>query len=463
MNSSTGENDTAKAKLLSSLWRSVPPIVWDIAWILLLLLVVSIASMRLSKIVLIPGDPQGSAALGKNGLADFQDVIYYPSKAVREGVNPYDCGTEPRSDGSLRYRQRYPVLNHFPLYSPLLIILYWPFSYFDFSASALAYVVVNLVLLIGFACLCWQCVDIRPSVGQATSLASVILATQAGRANFLGGETAIPLALASLASIRLAERHPYLAGFALAITSFKPTFGIPLGILLLACGHWRTVAIGWTIGFAVGVIGLVLIFSRSGDLERLPEILAANQQLLEADPDGNAASSAIRMDSASALVRISPWQGKWVPLAAFLLVIGPACWGLNRLRKFRSHPESQFLETSIVGLTTVTCIFHITYDGILLWGAIACIALSPHFVWVGATARWRWSTAALLFLPMVNLLGTNTFINLQMKWLPWLSTLSPSWQQAGWTLICTANGLALLAALYLLVGRACRIAQPAAE
>lgn len=429
---------------------------WNLAGCLCLVLVVVSLSVRLSSLVVIPGDPQGSHAVGKNGLADFQDVIYYPLHAVHEGVNPYDCGTAPLPDGSPRYRQRYPVLNLFPLYSPLIFILFWPWGFGDFTTSAVIFVVFNLLLLLLFAFQCWRCAGVRPTVAQITFLASGMLATQAGRANFLGGDTALALALASLAAIQLAPSHPLLAGWALALTSFKPTFGLPLGILLLACGYYRTVAVGWILGFVVGMAGLVIIFHRSGDLPRMPEILLHNQEVLESDPDANALTTAIRVDSASALERLSPMHGSLVKLAASAMVLGIACWALRGLRKVSSQPEASALISAIVVLTTISSIYHVTYDALLIWSAIVGIMFAPSSLWPNTSTRWRWLVGALLLMPMLNVLGTNMAISLQAKWLPWIAALPVSWRDLGWLCICTLNGLSLLVALVLMAIRAVR-------
>ena len=422
-----------------------------------LVLVLMALGIRQYTLMVIPGDPKKSDRIGRNGLADFQDVIYYPLQAVRDGVNPYDCGTDPLPDGSPRYRQRYPVLNLFPLYSPLLFALYYPFSFGDFVFSGVVYMAFNVGLLLWLAYVCWRIAGRRPNLGQTTLLTSVMLATLAGRANFLGGETAIPLALASLGALRLSPGQPWLAGLALAVTSFKPTFGLPLGILLLACGHYRTVAIGWSIGLVVGIVGLLLIFSRSGDLARMPEILLRNQQVLESDPDVDAQLSATRVDTAGAIECWSPLKGRGIQLAASLLVLCVAAGALFQLRTVHAHPEVEALTTAIVALSTISSIYHLKYDAVLLWAAIAGVALAPQAYWPHASRRWRWVVASLLFTPMINVLGTHAVSQQLPYWFPGLTELPVAWRNFFWTVVCTLNGLALLAALGLMAQHARRL------
>jgi NADH:ubiquinone oxidoreductase subunit 3 (subunit A) len=421
--------------------------------------VVLALSYRLSILMVIPGEPQRSHALGRNGLADFQDVIYYPGQAVRAGVNPYDCGDTPLPDGGLRYRQRYPALNLFPLYSPLVLLLFAPWSFGDFTTSAITFVIFNLLLILGFAYLCFRTARVNPSTAQVTLLASVMLATQAGRANFLGGDTGLILATASLAAVWLAPKYPWLAGWALAITSFKPTFGLPLGILLLASGYFRTVLWGWSLGFIIAVAGLLVIFNNSGDLARLPEILKQNQEVLESDPDVNSLSSAIRIDSASALVRLSPWEGPGVSLLATLLVLSIASWSLWKLRHVRTQPLAQTLIIAIVALTTVSSMYHITYDALLAWGSIACIWFTPNSLWPAEFHRRRLILTGLLCVPMINFLGTKTVATGFLDWFPVFASLPSYCHTLSWTFVCTVNGLSHLAALLILAQLAHQTAQ----
>ena len=109
------------------------------------------------------------------------------------------------------------------------------------------------------------------------------------------------------------------------------------------------------------------------------------------------------------------------------------------------------LITSIVALTTVSCMYHITYDAMLIWVAIVCLWFSPATIWPTHLNRLRFVVASLLFVPMINFLGTKTIVNSLLNWFPAISSLPATWQAAAWTFVCTLNGLALLVALLLLV------------
>jgi len=443
-----------KSEEIRLIW-GLPRRVWDGVGLLFLALVLAALVWRQSHIVVIDGDVARSAELGRDGLADFRDVIHYPLVAAGEGVNPYDGGTAPLADGGPRYSQRYPVGGALPLYSPLILWLYWPFGYGGFYASAGAYVVLNVGLLQLWAWSCWRVAGVRPSIGQIAILTGVILITQAGRANFLGGETAIPLALASLWAVSMAPRRPWLAGVALAVATFKPTFGLPLGILLLAGGHLRTVALGWGVGFLIAVAGLVIIFARSGDLARMPEVLRHNQEVVASDPEVNAQTSPARFDSAGAIQRWLPVEGPIVGLLASVAVLGLAGTAVWRLRRRQEEPRIARLTIAIVCLATVSGIYHLSYDGLLLWAPIAIVLLSPAEAGSIDSKAQRWLVGILLVAPMFHVLGATSVQRWARPLLP-LESIPAAVAEFGWTVICTFNGLCLLAALVLLVSHALR-------
>src|SRR5437763_1787901 len=99
---------------ISNFWHDLHPRVKDTLGVLLFCLVLGGMLWRMSHKVLIPKQPKLSEARGTEGMGDYRDAVYYPIRAVLDGVNPYDSETElPRADGQPRYLRdpRYPVLN----------------------------------------------------------------------------------------------------------------------------------------------------------------------------------------------------------------------------------------------------------------------------------------------------------------------------------------------------------------
>ena len=412
-------------------------------------LFVFFAMWRVHGKIIDPTDPHGSEQVGRNGMADFRDVIYFPTRAVAEGINPYDSSSEPLADGSPRYWQRYPVLNLFPLYSPLVLLLFGAFALPDFYTAAAAFQVLNLALLLIWSYLIWKHADQTPTAERVLWLATAMLITQAGRAIFIGGETAIPLAIGTLLAAVHASRHPTTAGWALALTSFKPTFGLPLGLLLLFRREWKAVFLGWGLGFVIAVAGLIAIFGQTNDLARLPQIILQNQRDLESHPEATALTTSTRIDSAAALERWFQLKSSTGRLAVFLTIFVLAGTTLSRLSYHVQEPEAERLLQIVTLVGTVACMYRLTYDGIALWAAIGLLWFSPAEGWKNTSPQLRGWLGGLLLFTQINILPTEFFRKFLVQ-VGLTAQIPLPLAQLSWTLACILNGLALLVVLILL-------------
>src|SRR5437868_2526292 len=86
-----------------------------------------------------PNDPVRTA------MADFQDVVYWPTRAALAGVNPYD--STPKEAGGL-YQARFPAGNNFPLYAPAIFFLSLPVAILPLPVAEFIYWLFNLGLLL---------------------------------------------------------------------------------------------------------------------------------------------------------------------------------------------------------------------------------------------------------------------------------------------------------------------------
>lgn len=432
---------------LINCWRDVHPRVKDAFGVILFAAILGGMVWRMSHKVLIPGEPKLSEARGTEGMGDYRDAVYYPIRATLDGVNPYDCETEPRKDGQPRYlaNPRYPVLNIFPLFSPLILLLFSPFALIeDFRLSMVCYGAFNVLLLLVYAFALWRAVGKVPSVGSVAALAAVILITQPGRANFIAGQVALPLTLALFGALHWGRRQPWLSGLMLTLAGFKPTFGVPLGILMLCRKDFRAAGLGALLSGVIAAGGLLLIFTRSGDLERIVPILQQNQHELEAHPGVNPATSTARIDGLAATDR---WLGKsggaFLKIAVPLLVLSLA--GLAVWKRAQDVPYEGAV--GIVGLVVILAvllsIYHLFYDALPLWIPILSLLVAPRDVWRGYSMLTRRTLIVLLFVPIVNVFCTLSFKAALDRV---LAADFPAIANLIWALGCTASGLSLTAA-----------------
>ena len=177
---------------------------------------------------------------------DFASAVYYPTRAFVEGVCPYDAA---------RY---YPAFQH-PLQHRRTPRHAAPASSVWADAPRCVRLVykavgIGLTLILAYSALRLNAV--RVSGAAVLLLASLIVLSRPGRMNLILGQVTLQFVLAGYVALAFARGRPWVSALGLAVCMFKPTFGVPLGLLLLAQGHWRPVLFG---AAAVAIINLPLL------------------------------------------------------------------------------------------------------------------------------------------------------------------------------------------------------------
>ena len=281
------------------------------------------------------------------------------------------------------------------------------------------------------------------------ALAAVMLITQPGRANFIAGQVALPLTLALFGALHWARSKPWFSGLMLTLASFKPTFGVPLGLLMLCRGDFRAAGLGALLSSLIAAAGLLVIFSRTGDLANLVPILKQNQHELEAHPGVNPATSTARIDGLAATDR---WLGKnsgsMLPIAVPMLVLSLA--GLAVWKRAGDVPSEGAIGPTglIMILATLLSIYHLFYDALPLWIPILSLVVAPREVWRGYSVFSQRLLLVLLTVPILNVLCTLSFKAALDRL---VASDFPTATNLLWALGCTASGMSLVAAFLLAV------------
>lgn len=366
-------------------------------------------------------------------MVDFRHVVYYPSRAFWDGLNPYDTQA---------YLERYPVDIPVSLYAPATFVLFAPFGLLPLDVSSVAYftLTVLLTLVLGWAVL-------RMSGAQAAgssvlAAGGVLLLSRPGHWNLLSGQVTLIVVLATYAALSFARRIPHLGGLGLAIALLKPSFGVPLIPVLLARGAWRTVAWGLGIAAALNVPVLLALVWRQGGLD---PFLATVAQSVRAfgNPDTHPIHSVWRVDLVATISRLANHPlGMSAAVLTSALVLAPVMVLSRRLVESDRADQNRVLE-GLVCCGVLLSLFHQAYDLLLL-------ALPVAGLVGGMTERPRRAThvaQALLFTMLgLNYLATQSALSALQ--------LSPATR----LLVVSANGLILLAlyGLYLSQARGVR-------
>jgi Glycosyltransferase family 87 len=315
--------------------------------------------LRIWHELVVPGEP----GLSKYALQDFRDAIYYPTVAWLEGVNPYDSAT---------YLEAYPAGQVFPPYGPALFLIHLPFAFLSLRTAALLYAALSFVLT-GF-------------------LAALSLR--------VAGQCTLPLVLAIGAVLASRRRSDLVAGVGLALTSIKPTFAVPLGVLLIAQGRWRVIATGGALAGVASILSMAPLVWRAGGVTQfLDSVFGSYATWGQSFP--NALPTAIfRVDLLNLLAKVQGASS--APLlsgALSVTVMALGGWMVYRLRRVDEDPLGRDISFTIASLTILVCIYHQVYDVLLL---VPPIMLWARRLWQGPADPIAYIVFLAMMVPMVN-------------------------------------------------------------
>lgn len=410
---------------------------------------------------------------GAWGLQDFRDAVYYPTRALLDGVNPYD---------SLLYMSRYPVGQHFPPYSPLLLIVHLPLMWLTASVAQWVYFAFLIGLYVAIAVVTLRFSGRSASLFAVTVVAALILASRPGYMNLTIGQLGAQLTLGALVSLQFAHSRPRIAGLGLLLLSLKVTWFVPMIVLFWLMGHRRCVLYGVLFTFVFTLGPLLYIVTLSGGVQEFVSSLTQNAAIVRqhADPTINFT----RLDLIGVVVRLFVNDlPVWSELLLTFGVLGVTamCLGVHGRNSgwvdyYKANTDSNTSNTAALGnepvgafsipgaviiLALLLCTYRQPYEGIVL---IIPIGVAIRVLWQrhGRTSFGRWDAArwaAMLMLLTSTALALNyvsshgVFDALATQWNVPMATAEATWPV---TLLKSINGLlttsAWLTSLVLALG-----------
>jgi hypothetical protein len=355
-------------------------------------------------------------------LIDFQSVIYYPVRALVDGVNPYDRAT---------YRAHYPAAETFPPFLPSTLLLHLPFGLLPLALAQLAYVAfsIGLIVLAGRAVVRANGVT---SWAAALFAAALVTLSRPGQWNLLLGQVTLQAVLLSWAALRFAERKPWLSGLALGAAAFKPTFALPIGALMLVRGNVKAVSAGVLFALALNLPIAAILQHSAGALQLLAQDPGKPYDSWTGPSDSEPKWSFYRLDLVALFGRIAGRPlSRGEEAVITLLVLAVAAWLIRRMRGSESSPGYQPLTEAIICIATLLCVHHLDYDLLLLALPLAALVYrrTPGLLENGPTR--------LGVLWLFALMGAN-YVSTQSV----LARLEPD--APGWFALASANSLALV-------------------
>src|SRR5262245_40913702 len=206
-------NDPEQNPIPRWLYPAAQPTALRIAVLLVFAGAVGLTAMRIYKTLHVPP----AVPEFNQGLTDFHNSVYFPALGLREGFNPY----------SQDYVAHYPTYQ-LPPYSPAMFWLNYPYSLLPLEVANVVYFVFSCALVVALAASALAVCRVPLTLVNVLALATVILISRPGHVNMLVGQITLVLVLGAVWALELARRRPVLGGLALALTTLKPTFAIPI-------------------------------------------------------------------------------------------------------------------------------------------------------------------------------------------------------------------------------------------
>ena len=342
------------------------------------------------------------------GLCDFHNGIYYPTRAVLAGESPY-------SDA---YAAKYPVARQIPFFSPVILVLHSPLAVLPLRLAEILNTIFQIVLLLAIACIAAHAAGFRHRIDVALAIAAVMIFTRGGHITLFNGYFTYQLVIATFLAIAWAERRPLASGWMLMVVSAKPTYILPLGFLMLARGNIRALIIGAVLSITGAVIPLAWIAHHEGGgnlgegLSLLIQQIVDTQEVHRSMDDESPVNSWTRLDL---FAIIAKWTGNDPGDAAhlsvmFTLLIVPM---LVLWRRQRAGMDDGIagLTGALLMLGLLVSLYHQSYDSLLMTAPIAGAIGLQLPAWKRMGTRRRVTLISLMGFPALNYLSTRTCLN----------------------------------------------------
>jgi hypothetical protein len=406
-----------------------------IAFVSALLLALHSVLLRAQGFRIAPG-PQWNSVMG-----DFSAAVYYPVVAFLEGANPYDRA---------HYLARYPI-DPFAPYLPSTLLIHLPFGLLPQPVAAFWYLVVSVLLILMLALLSLKLNNLRVTSSAVLLLAALIILSRPGRQALLLGQVTLQVVLASYVALYYSRRAPRASGFGLAVALFKPTYGVPLALLMLVRGDKRAIGYATLFGLLLNLPVAAILAHRAGGIRPLVQQLIGTFEAFQTmTPANSPVLSQYRIDAAALVGRFvgHPPDGA-SQLLVILTVLGLAAVALRVSGRALPFQPSLTLSAGIVCAAVLLSVYHQPNDLLFLtlpFVAAARRRLPPAL----NSPRVRWS----LLVPFIFLAWNYAASEDVLRWLGFLAVQGRDAalsRQGVAVVLVSLNGLALLALLCALV------------
>ena len=390
------------------------------------LAVVSLWGFRSYSVLNVPGHPEIDHQWG---MEDFREAVYFPVRSMLDGNNPYNV----KENLGI-----YPMDPGFFVYAPSALLFNLPFGLLPYQASEVAYFASSAAMIPLLAFLLLRCAGVPSSTVKIFWLAVFIAVGRPVYGTLTLGQGSLFIVLGVTTALHYARSNPRLSGLGFAIACMKPTFAIPLCLLMFFRRDLKALSFGVVIaGITCFIPTLVLAVSAGGLEALIAGITDGIHQYLQNPENALRDSGWMRVNGSIALVRLLgippvPYLGLMVAIA----VLGTAAVAIHLKTEPPADIGGHSLSSTIIALATLVAVHHLIYDAILVLLPLVVLLISPKPPWNTLTARLRFSLGGLLICLWFNYWATD--LGLRITGLNAATT--------GWSIVTSINSAVLLVA-----------------
>ncbi len=381
--------------------------------------------------------PTGIFDFDKTGLSDFHNGGYLPALAFREGVNPY----------SPEVCAPYKMARSTPPYSPVVFMIHLPFTYMPLAVADVVYTGFNLSLLGLLAAFSLTMSKTKFRWGPWIWIFGLFVFSRAGHISLFTGYFTAQLVVGTIVAVHFAKSRPSISGLGMLIASGKPTYILPLIILMVYRKNFKALVIGILFCSIGAAIGLGWLASHSS-LGEVIDGVKAGQTAHDDDPTEHPVNTWTRLDTPGVVAKLVDWKpGNPTYLAMMLVLLivpGIAIW---KTVDHESNSGVTGLTGMILCLALLLTIYHHSYDSLLIAVAWVAVTFFGNQVCTDLNPMERRSLTVLLGIPALNYVATMRFRN----------AMGVDNQSLIWNVVTSVNGVCLLLSLILVVNAAFRL------
>jgi hypothetical protein len=364
------------------------------------------------------------------GFSDLHTCYVY-AKTFRHGLSPYENQDDPE------FKTTRPSAP----FSPVIFFILWPLSYLPLTIAEVVFSVFNVAMLglLGYWVVRFSNARFQWHWWLATL--GFLIFSRPGHITLYTGYFTPILVVGTLIALQYGRTRPWLAGVGVLLASAKPTYILPLLILLLCRKNFKAVIWGAALAGSAALAGLVWLAADSSIPEVIDSILAG-QAAFGDDPTEFPINTWTRIDIVGMLAKAIDWiPDNKIYLACMMVLLVPPGWVIWRMADRETNHGAMGLSAAIAMLALLVTIYHHSYDCLLVTPVAMSLLLFGRKTMGGVPATARSVVVALLLVPAVNYFSTLSF----------REALGLDPYGVVWQSITMVNGFCLTASLLILM------------